>query len=504
MLSTQAIQQKKAILGAEMLRAISGKLDNTSIKHGCTIRRQNQQVANGYVSDNADYHEIEFAFDIESLTSLPSERAAMQQWLQYQKTRAGGREPNKHKRGTPVDWFRLGFASQQAALAFLGEFEKRRKYANSFTRWSYQGAPSANDRAELFPNPAQPGLATAEDEASVQPGPPSAAMEQAPPIGRDITDEATSMDGHQGNLSNQDHALGCITELIDHARRQTDGVMQTISYEELAWRLGRIDKSGNPVSRGMGDILARAMKHIDKTASSLGEQPPYLTTIVVFKSGKDKGLPGDGLRERWPGYDQLTPTAKSLRIEAEYQRILDFGDRWNAVLRALGLPPAAAAQTAPLALAGVHGWGGGESAEHKALKGYVSSHSELFGATANDTWHAFEEYGLRSGDSIDVFFEAPHEWIGVEVKSAVSEGNHMDYERGIFQVVKYHAVLTAQAKIQHPSHPPNVRVFLALDHGLPQDLRAVAQRLGVTVIEHLHRARPSIVVGPSAPPPRST
>lgn len=71
------------------------------------------------------------------------------------------------------------------------------------------------------------------------------------------------------------------------------------------------------------------------------------------------------------------------------------------------------------------------------------------------------------------------------MKSAVSDGNLKDYERGLYQVVKYRAVLMAQAKVDHPVAPPTVVVVLALESLLPPVLRAIAQRLGVQVVDGL-------------------
>jgi len=55
---------------------------------------------------------------------------------------------------------------------------------------------------------------------------------------------------------------------------------------------------------------------------------------------------------------------------------------------------------------------------------------ELFGAERG--WFAQEEYALRSGDEIDVMFKSDSLWIGVEVKSRVSDAVEGDYERGLY------------------------------------------------------------------------
>ena len=49
------------------------------------------------------------------------------------------------------------------------------------------------------------------------------------------------------------------------------------------------------------------------------------------------------------------------------------------------------------------------------------------------------EKTLPSGDAIDVFFENSQHWVGVEVKSKIS--NEFDILRGLYQCVKYQAVM---------------------------------------------------------------
>jgi hypothetical protein len=481
--------QNKTTIGDAMLRAIAGgggRLDNSKLKYGSAIFRGTAQIASGYVSDNAPYHAVEFALNQYLLAEPPFERAALISWLEHQKKRFGGRKPNIHQRGDPVDWFRIGFSSLADALIFLGDFSDQRRHANAFTRWSIR-----SETADLAarPAPVVAKVAPAEAEVSQEKRPAGAAhegREESEPsdyLDEETGDEVSEFEEHVGNLSNEDYALACIPLLVEHVLRQTDEVMQTLTYEEVARRLGRFNKHNQPAARGLGVILGRAMEHIDSaTAPSTA---PYLTTIVVAKGGRDKGLPGVGLRERWHGYDLLTRAEKADRIEAEYRRIMQFGSQWNDVLRALGIASSPAADTLQLPRPASSGWGGGESAEHKALKEYVRTHPDLFGADVGSEWRATEEHALRSGDEIDVFFKSYDAWIGVEVKSAVSDGNLKDYERGLYQVVKYRAVLSAQAKIDHPSAPPTVQVVLALDGVLPPPLRGVAQSLGVRVVDSL-------------------
>lgn len=190
------------------------------------------------------------------------------------------------------------------------------------------------------------------------------------------------------------------------------------------------------------------------------------------------------MREHWPFYKSLTRRERRDRVLLEHERILAFGDRWNEILRICGLEPrrGAGGEDGPAPLGSTTGgWGGGESEDHKRLKQHVLEHPELVGATLE--FEGEVEHLLRSGDEIDVAFLSPAHWIGAEVKSKVSDGQPEDYERGVYQVVKYRSVLEAQARIDHPEATPKVTVFLVLERTLPKEARLVAEALGVQVIE---------------------
>ena len=284
----------------------------------------------------------------------------------------------------------------------------------------------------------------------------------------------------EGNLSADEYACKALPMLVAHVLQQRDGVMVPITYRRLAELLSRRNKHGEPWARGLGVVLGRVTGLIDSVRSQLPEAPPFLTSIVVLSSGPNAGLPDEGVSDVWPGYESLSKQEKAAKLAAEFQRIMAFGSRWNEVLRLTGLPvvlPPVGPDGRPIG----GGWGGGESDAHKALKHYVLGHPELVGASAD--WEAQVEYPLRSADELDVMFRSARTWVGVEVKSRVSDGNASDYERGIYQVVKYRAVLEAQARVDFPEEGPDVRVVLVLERSLPDIYRALAEALAVKVVE---------------------
>lgn len=283
-----------------------------------------------------------------------------------------------------------------------------------------------------------------------------------------------------GGKTADEYARLALPVLVEHVLRQSDDVLVPMTYRRLAELIGRRNKHGDPWARGLGHVLGRVTSLIDSVSGQMPETPPFLTSVVVLSSGPNAGLPSKGVGGHWPGYDSLSRDDKEAKVSAEYLRVLQFGSRWNVVLRLLGVKEIAPPIT-PDGRPAKGGWGGGESEAHKALKRYVLDHPELVGASAD--WNAQEEFALRSADELDVMFRSDRIWIGVEVKSKVSDGNPSDYERGIYQVVKYRAVLEAQARIDHPHDPPEVRVVLALERQLPNECRRVADALGVRVVE---------------------
>jgi hypothetical protein len=232
----------------------------------------------------------------------------------------------------------------------------------------------------------------------------------------------------------------------------------------------------------MGFILGKVTQLITEASKGWEETPPHLSTVVVLKGNQNEGLPDDGVKVYWLDYEHLNEADRRAKVLREYRRILQFGNRWLDILKRLEIPAIDAGDSGPAMSS--KGWSsGGESEAHKALKAFAASKPERFGADASFT--AMEEYALRSGDEIDVFFKSPDKWVGVEVKSRVSDALLSDYQRGIYQVVKYAAVLRAQAGIDHPAAPPKVTVYLVLEGALPQQFAAEAKALGVQVIENM-------------------
>lgn len=232
---------------------------------------------------------------------------------------------------------------------------------------------------------------------------------------------------------------------------------------------------GSSFASNIGHTLGK-MGHLIENVVVDGETPPYIQALVVAVGSN---LPGDGIKEFYSDYQNLPKTKKRDLIFAEYQRIFEFGSRWEVLLSELGIK--ANEIDTKRNNRGLHNRYGSEgSPEHRALRDYIFEHPELFNCSPIGK---FREYPLKSGDSVDVVFEMSDEIIVIEVKSVRS--GYDDLERGIYQCVKYRAVIEAEISIQGTER--KVKCFLVSESTLPRDLLRVSQKLAVEVLENFRQ-----------------
>ena len=181
-----------------------------------------------------------------------------------------------------------------------------------------------------------------------------------------------------------------------------------------------------------------ALDCIGNTVLELGkrwsEEIPPIQTLVV---NKGTGLPGKGvhfLRER-----VVTPLEKEAIVEEQLVKVFSY-PKWLDVLEALGLPPAPPLDPQSDEPPTDHREGSAESEAHQRLKGYVAKYPTSVGLKKSLA-PGETEVVLPSGDKVDVLFRSARSCIAVEVKSRIS--NEADLKRGLFQCVKYRAILRA-------------------------------------------------------------
>lgn len=276
-----------------------------------------------------------------------------------------------------------------------------------------------------------------------------------------------------------------LRKLVEYVFTHPNGSISGMSYQELARRINRFDKNGKPQAHGMGKVLGNMGNLLKKLERKWDRPIPKIQSLVVKKSGSLEGLPDEGIQEFWRDWSQLSPTEKKNRTQDEYKGIIEFGDQWNNVLESLDLEKVVRDEANPEQTRKKYG-SGGESPQHKRLKEYIQTHPEIVDAKKN--WEARTEFLLPSQDQIDVFFHYDKECIAVEVKSAVSEGNSDDYRRGLYQTVKYEAILKAMIKASDNKIPlgiQSVRSVLVLEAQLQTQERELAQKLDIDVIESI-------------------
>ena len=230
---------------------------------------------------------------------------------------------------------------------------------------------------------------------------------------------------------------------------------------------------------GIGYTLGCIEDVISALRKEIGEQIPTLNALV---HGKD-GLPSYGFSYVYSDYDSYPLEVKKALVNAENAKTIEY-KHWDTVLQLLCLKPSTVNSEKDEAVirSGKHSGHGGEGPQHKALKEYIFAHPESIGirnVAKKDT-----EYILLSGDKLDVYFEQKDgSRIAVEVKSMISSSD--DILRGLYQCVKYKAVLEAENKTH--GNFGNTSSCLVIEGSLSESNQQVKDSLGVSVIEKFER-----------------
>ena len=122
--------------------------------------------------------------------------------------------------------------------------------------------------------------------------------------------------------------------------------------------------------------------------------------------------------------------------------------------------------------------GGGEGKEHKAIKDYVYEHPESLGITG--VIRKVVEHPLPSGDRLDVYFETSDSRYAIEVKPSTSPDD--DIIRGIFQCVKYKAILEAMRKVEYGRYDVSTQLVIA--GSMSDKNKKLAEVLGIKCVKH--------------------
>jgi hypothetical protein len=254
------------------------------------------------------------------------------------------------------------------------------------------------------------------------------------------------------------------------------------------------------VARGLGhSVHAAAYGYpagtvgdaLEETSEDWPDNIPPLNALIVNKS---TGMPGHGVTQYLLHFKKPGSKVRKLSNEDRFAIAEDViadvhGYRnWRKLLKHYRMQPIVGnvinavdnAERQPIALPKRTGIGGGgvESQDHQNLKDYVKNNPKLlkeFGQFNKGT----KEVTLQSGDRVDVFFENDLTRLVVEVKAA--NVGLLEITRGIFQCVKYRAVLRAEQKAEILL--PNANAVLITKLKLTVEQQKLRKRLNVPVIE---------------------
>lgn len=240
------------------------------------------------------------------------------------------------------------------------------------------------------------------------------------------------------------------------------------TYGDLIHALGYTRYSG------IGDQLGNVETVMRELRKMTGEEVPTLNALV--KTPKE-GIPSDGFDFVYPNYNGLTLSEKLVFVAGINEKALNY-QKWDWVLDQLGLQPSKIITVQELEAISVHG-GGGEGKEHKAIKEFVYNNPDSLGITG--VIRKETEHPLPSGDRLDVYFETSDCRYAIEVKPSTSPED--DITRGIFQCVKYKAILEAMRKVDYGRYA--ISTLLIVAGSMSNRNKQLAEALEIKYIEHL-------------------
>ena len=266
----------------------------------------------------------------------------------------------------------------------------------------------------------------------------------------------------------QQRAFAALPILVRQARSG-----RPITYGDLADELEMPNpRNLNYVLGSLGNALAELSEEWDKPI-------PKLQSLVVNRSDR---LPGQGFMQAFVDPRQLAGADKAAKrhiVRAMWAETSVFSE-WDKVLEHFGAPTAGSAAPPDLVQRAASYRGSGEESEaHRALKSFVAENPSAIGLRGR--FDAAVEHRLPSGDSVDVLLTSRNRRIAVEVKSHLSPIE--DVVRGIFQCVKYQAVLEAQ--LRSTRQQGEAESILVLGRPLDPLLRPLVRSLAIPVADEI-------------------
>lgn len=259
---------------------------------------------------------------------------------------------------------------------------------------------------------------------------------------------------------------------------------KTITYGELDKEIQRRHWGHHVHAAAYGWPAGAIADALIETASKWKTRIPPLNALVVVKK---TGIPGDGCDYYLEHYLHknvriTTNSQREAMAEETMNKVWEF-DEWGEILKEYGLAPIK--DNIPCLLLHTNkrkprkgGWSTGpESKEHRALKEWVAKNPQILEDDIRFR-NGKVEYLFASADRADVVFSHKRGCIAVEVKA--NNANDADIERGIYQCIKYKALLRAELSVN--GDIPNGRSILVSERDLSEALQRLAGFLGVRVV----------------------
>jgi len=284
-----------------------------------------------------------------------------------------------------------------------------------------------------------------------------------------------------GSLKCEQLAEKILPILVRQARAR-----QTMTYKQVAQELGL--SHHRPVPQALG-VIAHDLQRLQKKTK---EKIPPLTALVV---NQNTGMFGDGLLKAVPAHmkkylgplrayqDRPLDQKQDLFEVLLLKKIWQYPG-WDGLLKHFDLEPLAPAPDLEriAAHARARGRDGvAESPAHRQLKEYVAQNPAVVGLPAGA--RAKVEEVFPSQDRADVWFEHGDTVTVVEIKPTGAPD--LEIQRGIFQCVKYRALLEAMSRAGSKFKKCNV--ILALGGQMTPTAAGLAHTLGVDNLCALQR-----------------
>lgn len=251
-------------------------------------------------------------------------------------------------------------------------------------------------------------------------------------------------------------------------------IQQPIYYSDLAAEIGM------PNPRNLNYVLGAIGNDLLKLGKMWQMKIPGIQALVISKEDE---MPGDGFYGFLDinDFKALSRTQQMAVIRTLLNDIFVF-KRWDEVLRELNLPQASLTPPGVLERTRKMAFGAGESQAHMDMKRLIYEKPELVKVRSYLEKH--QEFIFESADKLDVLLIGRKGWTGVEVKPANAPVD--DIARGLFQVIKYQALIEAHQRVR--GIKPNAEVVLAIGGKFPKELESMRNTLGVTVFEDLQES----------------